>query len=82
MTTFDRLRRHWPRLGRRPARVLAALGALALGIVLLSGSGAAPYDTAAGLPVQPSSRAATSTGNPPVASGLQRVGVIRISDLS
>jgi hypothetical protein len=31
---------------------------------------------------QPSSRAATSAGNPPVAIGPERVGVIRISDLS
>jgi hypothetical protein len=31
---------------------------------------------------QPSSRAAPSAGNPPVAIGPQRVGVIRISDLS
>jgi hypothetical protein len=84
MTTSERLRPRWRRFGRRPARVVAALAALVLGVVLLTGSGAVGYDTAAERPAggQPSSRATTSAGNPPVASGLQRVGVIRISDLS
>ena len=84
MTTSHRLRLRWRRLGRRPARVVAAFLALVLGVVLLTASGAAGYDKAADrLPgIQPSSRATTSAGNPPVASGLHRVGVIRISDLS
>ena len=86
MTISERLRLgpRWRRLSRRPARVVTALAALVVGVVLLTGSGAAGYDKATHRPAgaQPSSRATTSAGNPPVASGLQRVGVIRISDLS